>query len=306
MLHLSCSDWFAFSRGSIKFRNLRLVTIVAAKYQVQEVLDEAKDRLKLYYPSDSLKKWHQVRFHGDSGAVCGSLCIRRSDSIAVVHLCRLLGAHEILPAALYECCRLEGQEALVRGVVYDEEVVRLTEDDMLLCLAARHRLIQENTQLFKTFIDYRVFRGIHPDACGTREQCRGEVRKLTYRAFERNTVSDADPLGRWTTFLDEVPEQKPCTFCRKALQKTLNDQTEAVWSKLGDIFRVDHWPSNDAGKNSSNSDNGVVSGSDINAVVKHYSDLWPLRNSKCRLTISIPTTYAGAVLRKYVHNRACR
>ena len=207
---------------------------------MQEVIDEVVDRLSDYYPC-RLQDWVTVRF-SDESEDYGSLTIHRSDSIAVIHLARLIHAQSLLPAAFYECRRQEHQDALIRGLTYGDEVVCLSKDDILLCLSARQPLMEENTRIFKALLDFRSTIGVQPDVCVTRSHCREAVERLTYEAVDGGGLDDISPVGIWDVWLQQAYAEdvtrKPCGHCRRALLATFNQRREEAWEKLGKIFQV--------------------------------------------------------------------
>ncbi|GJE88566.1 BTB/POZ domain-containing protein [Phanerochaete sordida] len=245
------SDWFRWKMGHrapLDFAEFRLVTLLAVKYNVKHVLDEATERLEAYYPSDTLWHWRAVKLAGEDASgrrFPKHLRIRQSDSIAVVQLADQLGLPHLRPAALYECCRARDQEALLRGVAYGGETVRLSEDDVLLCLAAHQRLVQENTRILHALLD-GFPNGAQPAACATRGACRAAVARLAHRAVEQNIVARADPLDGWYDLVAGSTakgyDDKVCARCQVALVRIVDERARAVWDKLGEIFHVYPWP----------------------------------------------------------------
>lgn len=69
----------------------------------------------------------------------------------MVNLARLTGAHDLLPMALVDCCRL-GPE-LVYGVVQpDGTRVHLSTADLALCFQAKDKLIQARVRAFSAIL----------------------------------------------------------------------------------------------------------------------------------------------------------
>ncbi|GJE89901.1 hypothetical protein PsYK624_060130 [Phanerochaete sordida] len=251
------SDWFN-SKVRIDFRDLRAVAIIAAKYKVPEVLEEVRSRLRVFYPTDSLDSWRSVMFaEVDEQMTYGALTIRDQDSIAVVALCRLLEMPDILPIVLYECCSPISAVLLVRGVIYDDEVVRLTEEDTVLCLRARQSLIAETARMYRAFT-------VTPRAgCRSPQTCAAKLERLLARAVDQDVLSDPSPLNQWVLFATEECKSagsEPCTLCAAALMDSLDNAAEDVWRKLGQIFGVAPWPPNSAGEQQ---EGGGGSGSNV-------------------------------------------
>ncbi|GJE89900.1 hypothetical protein PsYK624_060120 [Phanerochaete sordida] len=248
------SDWFA-SGVRLDFADLRRVAIVAAKYQVPAVLDEVKSRLRAFYPTASLQAWRAVVFDDESGAdgSRGTLAIRTWDSIAVIGLCRLLKMPDILPVVLYECCSKVSAANLVRGVTCGDELVRLTEDGLLLCLRARDLLVAETARMSNDFI-------VKPQAgCTSPQSCATKLEQLRFQVINADVASSPNPLDAWIPYTAaqyDDAEKKPCALCADALMGSLEGAVEAVWRRLGEILDLPHWPPNNAGEQAGG-DNGV-------------------------------------------------
>ena len=251
IVNLSSSDWFRQKKRKIHFEDFRKVVIIAAKYQVQAVMDEAVARLSEYYPSSSLSDWASTVFtdedkDGDSPDA-GSLDISRADSFAVVSLARLLNAPSILPTALYQCSKGTDVELLLHSINYDDEIVRLSKEDLQLCLSARRRLLEGNSRIFRPLLEFRS--QLHPELCSTKPACRKAVDQIVLNALDigvANTAFTLEDLGSWLTNV-QVPVKDPrkkklCVRCDRTLQGAIRKRQEGCWNELGDIFNVKPWP----------------------------------------------------------------
>ena len=242
------SPWFQRSKEQIYFKDLYTIAGLAKKYKVQEIITEIVDRLTLYFPSRSLKKWDNVTYTDENMLSVGEidpLHIVDSDAIAVVNLARLLGAHHLIPIALYVCCTMEQQEALVDGIAYGDEVVRLSQDDLRRCLLARRELLREASQVFLIVLN---FISTKPTACVSwTQQCRRAIEAVARLAVEEGFGgSHPSPIDEWGWWLDATykakPGTRPCPHCQKSLKRLIDKRREEAWKKLGDTFDVKTWP----------------------------------------------------------------
>lgn len=122
------SDYFHCDRPSVQFADLRVVTLMAVKYKVQELVDEVIGRLCGFFPWRKLEDWVNLAYEDEAQP----LYITKRDAIAIIPLARLLDAPKLLPMAFYISCGLP-QHELVEGQTFGDEVVRLDEADLRMC-----------------------------------------------------------------------------------------------------------------------------------------------------------------------------
>ncbi|EKM58579.1 uncharacterized protein PHACADRAFT_193712 [Phanerochaete carnosa HHB-10118-sp] len=238
------SDWFHRKMTTVPFDELRGIAIVAARYKVRAVIDEVLARLSQCFPSSDLS-----RFNGNldfSGWPNPPIGIRQEDAIAAVKLAKLLEAPFLLPAAFAVCAGID-YDCLVKGVVYGDEVVRLDDEELLSCLGGQGLLLEENTQVMKTLLEFIVAAPSSlKDKCRNRSDCNVAIGKLALSAVEIGhfaTPCALDPMDGWFSDVYQArPDLKPCTHCQKALQNTVNKRREETWQKLGGIYGVAPWP----------------------------------------------------------------
>ena len=136
------------------------------------------------------------------------------------------------------------------SLIYGNETVRFSNDDLETCLRGRSQLEKENTRIIKTLLEFQTDDVLQSVNCNTWERCHKAVALLVLTAAEGGLLNDASPLSCWDQWRDDMyikdGNLKPCDLCDKALRRTIDDRREEVWQKLGKIFGVEPWPVVDA------------------------------------------------------------
>lgn len=226
------------------FQDLRAVAIVSVKYKVQEIIDEVLSRLSKYFPSRSLAQWDKIAWRG--GAMVRSsfnpqlIHIVEEDVVAVIALARLLHAKHILPAAFHVLHSLS-PTMLLDGVTYDGEVVRITDDDMQIFLSGRKKLLQANTRVMRTFLDFATTPELRPAKCVSPTHCQKAAELLSAAAIDDLLYAKATPCDSLRDWLDKMQggrtDTKPCSACRKAMNKIIDERRQEAWKPLGVTWR---------------------------------------------------------------------
>ncbi|GJE89898.1 hypothetical protein PsYK624_060100 [Phanerochaete sordida] len=238
------SDWFMSSRPPIAYSDFRRVMDVALKYNIQDIISEARHRLSEVFQTDSLDDWCvELDPEGDRTP----LQISYFDYIDALRLSRLLGMHSITPLLFYVCCNLSPFEKIVDGVQLAgiPEPVTLSQDDLRTCLRGRARLIQESSRIMKAFQELAFDERGRPSACKTPQHCSEALQALSLAVVDAQCFSEPsaiDPMDRWITRHENTADAKPCRHCGKALRNVVNERREETWCKLGEIFGVEEWP----------------------------------------------------------------
>ncbi|PSR72327.1 hypothetical protein PHLCEN_2v11775 [Hermanssonia centrifuga] len=135
------------------FNDVRSILLLAMNHNVQHIANEAIGRLRSHYPSTSLAHYDRLRSGSSQSAM--TTCIH--DSIATVNLARLSNLSDILPLALYNCCRLSVAE-LLDGVPRSGPggpPDRLSEDDLRKCSIGRDAsLLNESHRAARMFLHW--------------------------------------------------------------------------------------------------------------------------------------------------------
>ncbi|GJE89952.1 hypothetical protein PsYK624_060660 [Phanerochaete sordida] len=230
----SNSNWFARKAKPLPFAELRGVAIVASKYNVQNVIDEAVRRLSFYFPSLRARFRSNLDFNDQSSQ---PLRIVEKDAVAVIKLAKLLKAPFLLPTA-YVVCALIDPEYQVKGVAYEDEVVKLDDDELKLCLEGHAELMEENTHVMSTLFEDPS----HPSYT----QCDTALKKLLHMAMKDGALAEPDPIFPVQAWFQrkykDKPDAQPCQLCQYRLEEMMDRRQAEVWERLGGIYGVVPWP----------------------------------------------------------------
>lgn len=78
------------------------------------------------------------------------------DAIACVLLARFLGALELLLTIFYARSHGSLQEELIYSIEYGDQVVRLSDEDAVLCLVDRQKLMKKKSRYSAHFSSFRA------------------------------------------------------------------------------------------------------------------------------------------------------
>ncbi|GJE89902.1 hypothetical protein PsYK624_060140 [Phanerochaete sordida] len=240
----SNSHWMNAERTPIPYADFRRVVYIAIKYQIKEVMDEARHRLSQVFPTDALSSWtisdtaHSAQLPVD---------VTYPDCIDVLHLARLLHMPHIVPLVLYVCCIMDDPDLLVDGVAYagGAERAALAREDLRACLRGRAALVGEAAQTMRAFQALAAGTAPLPAQCTTRARCRQALLLLGLAAVDDRLYSDPsaiDSMDVWLETKEAQPNARPCKHCGSHLREVINKRREETWCKLGEIFGVQEWP----------------------------------------------------------------
>ena len=112
--------------------------MLAMKYHVQYIADEAIGRLRMCFPS-KLKYIMDSPFgRANNEDIKDPVLLEPEDSIGVINLARTYHLPYLIPAAFYSCCQ-EDASTMLCGVVYGAEHVYLSQDDLRLYMSTTGR-----------------------------------------------------------------------------------------------------------------------------------------------------------------------
>lgn len=110
---------------------------LAHKYNIQDVLEDSLQELKRYFPVD-LTSWKNR-----------PPILPRAKAILAVNIARLTDTPTILPAALYDCSQLSGDQ-LIHGVQRaDGSTETLSPEDLLRCFNGKMRLCLSHVHAYQ-------------------------------------------------------------------------------------------------------------------------------------------------------------
>ncbi len=117
------------------FNDVRSMLLLAMKYNVQHIANEAIGRLRSHYPSTSLAHYDRLRSGSESSQSAMNTCIH--DSIATVNLALLSNLWDILPLTFTACKDSlrgiqKGREIRPKTTICEDNINRTAHSTLLL------------------------------------------------------------------------------------------------------------------------------------------------------------------------------
>ncbi|GJE89892.1 hypothetical protein PsYK624_060040 [Phanerochaete sordida] len=239
------SDWLKTKRPPIAYDDFRIVVPIAVKYEVQEIVEEARYRLSRIFPTSSLHNWDpSLCPDGDATA----LQLVHLDCIDALRLARLLDLPALIPLIFYAICNIADLAEVAAGVDYEDGAPRavLAPDDLRTYLVGRQALMQESLRVLRALHELGAEKGARVAGCSSPKRCRPAFHALALTALDDELYCEPSPIDNMETWLANVarttPEARPCKHCDEAVRKLINERREEAWRKLGTIFGVPEWP----------------------------------------------------------------
>ncbi|GJE89939.1 BTB/POZ domain-containing protein [Phanerochaete sordida] len=117
------SPWFDRQEPPIGYNDFRVIVKIAVKYEVKEIIKEAKHRLSWVFPADAPDKWDpDLQPDGDNTSVA----LTYPDCIDVLSLARMLDMRSTLPLIFYACSNIDDDDIFAKGTIFHDEHVRLS------------------------------------------------------------------------------------------------------------------------------------------------------------------------------------
>lgn len=205
------------------------------KYRIQPVLNEGIRRMSSCF-SDKLDVWDAANKSMGSAL----MSYASTDAIAVVNIARLTGVDSMLPVALYLCCQLD-IDTILNGVPRaDGSRVRLSPDDVVLCLERRGSLCHDNV-----ISALRIWRSTPSERCETRLK-RGCVRVLEavtsdWLDYDNSDLDHGAAMDGWDDFF-ENGEFELCEPCLEMVKGRVTEERRTMWERLPQLFGVSPAP----------------------------------------------------------------
>ncbi|OCH85369.1 hypothetical protein OBBRIDRAFT_839002 [Obba rivulosa] len=240
---------------------------MAHKYQIQDLLMDAMDRLKTYYTTD-LSIWQ--RLYGADGS---SAMKRPSDAEAItaVSLARLINTQSILPIALYVCCQLDTYSLLDGTPLPDGTLACLSTEDLARCIDGRARLLQEGCRVGSQalWLDRRT-PNCRSEACPrARLYAKPQEPYVTpgkeYDVFRVRGSIIAEMLGDQTQI---------CPLCVAQMTVKHEQEIHRLWTELPNRFICKHMEAASGSKKRQRSDEGVIAETVPSRELKRDEDFW--------------------------------
>ncbi|KAH9834005.1 uncharacterized protein C8Q71DRAFT_838244 [Rhodofomes roseus] len=209
------------------------------KYQIQYVHEDYLSRMKSCFCTDA-DQWNEAYIKYGSS----SMAYVNTDAIQAVNIARLTDTVSILPSALLVCCHLDANELLNGSRRLDDNLERLSKQDIASCINARQEILYH---AIKASMEFLLTPGIpHPEECETQDRCRDCIERLRAIFLEMHTAGGL--LS--TAFLTRtalIRGNRLCGNCRDALCK---DEAEVqpqrhLWAELPGLLGIEkpvRWP----------------------------------------------------------------
>lgn len=219
---------------------------LGTKYQFDDIREEAISRLRIYFPSSLAdfrnelttprgpvaSDYPKVFWH--SNTISDFNC---NHSLIVVTLARTFELNDLIPSAMFVCSAL-AFEVMVFGVedAYGN-TVKLSSDDLLLCLRGRELLVGRNLTNVKF-----LFEGDLSMKCENNDACIESHRLMLTAYGKGDWVVDGSPLQDSGWIQRGAVSKGMCPPCVRALVKSYDAQRQDLWNCLGHYFGVPVWP----------------------------------------------------------------
>ncbi|OJT05560.1 hypothetical protein TRAPUB_3609 [Trametes pubescens] len=198
------------------------------KYQMSDLLDNALDYLKAYYPID-FDKWYAYKQYGPPS-------FTMAHHIGLVNLARLVDDAELLLMALLVCCTIDDTDIIHGFEREDGSREQLTLGDIGLCYVARSRLTAASVQIM-----LRVCRPEVSAACQTERACSlgFESVLIALEAIDDpSVITNPDPGFDAVGFDDAFRAAGVCAQCKEMVKERNLRERKAAWKKLPEIFGI--------------------------------------------------------------------
>ncbi|KAH9910893.1 uncharacterized protein B0H18DRAFT_836473, partial [Fomitopsis serialis] len=125
-------------RTDLEFDDMANCIRLAHKYDIPDLLEDALEKLEGYYPESDPDSWDTVCGDGPS-----------TRAIVALNLAHLTDTPSIFPAAMYDCCNLDGQTILAGRIHSDGAADFLSPVDLARCIDGKARLCSRNSQVIR-------------------------------------------------------------------------------------------------------------------------------------------------------------
>ncbi|GJF00093.1 hypothetical protein PsYK624_163720 [Phanerochaete sordida] len=203
----------------LRFEYLRQVTLLAVKYEIQHIIDEAVARLNYIFPST---------FEESRDRHC----------LEAVVLARKIGASSPPPfivTALYHCLALN-IAALYYPAAAAAAARFLSLQDHLTCVRARDTLVAAAARA----------RPLKSPVCAAPAACRASMDVLVRSGVRAGLFADAAVLdavcGALGVHAEHYPQHRLCGACSSVLVRDIDARRREVFAELGAVFGVKNWP----------------------------------------------------------------
>lgn len=229
------SSGFYDRRKPIDFAKLRTLILLAKKYQIRAIYDEALGRLEVIYPvMFDDQRVQRYSFQRKDSPISGLTVASALDAVKLARELDEKNPPNFIVMALYFCASLdltlplEGWRHGPNG-----DLIQLSRQDMLSCIFAREKLQKLNM----------LIRNILVDCSGPTPPCLFPAcQSVRQNAFinwaTQGILSEPLPLA----FVDWSTSSGLCGTCRSSRAEVYNQRRLDAFKQLGDIFAIESWP----------------------------------------------------------------
>ncbi|KAH9932275.1 uncharacterized protein B0H18DRAFT_987382 [Fomitopsis serialis] len=191
----------------LQLNNLAYRIRLAHKYGAENLLRVSIQELQKLYPAGLVSSGLATQDHWTPRA------------IIAVNLADLTNTPSILPSALYACCQLPDDKALLGASLSDGTLETLSKDNLLRRSNGRVKLAFKQALVIHELF---VHRFSDSEGCTTARVCRGTIRDMREEAIERIDGDEVNVLSSWDAFLEDYDPfddlngdapRRPCSHC---------------------------------------------------------------------------------------------
>jgi len=230
----------------------RSIIDISNKYQIDDLRDEAAERLRERFP-DQIEDWDKL--YDTDADMLGKL----SDVISMANAARLLELHDVHARALYDCAQLTTDKLLLG--VENEDGVRevLCTDDLKVCIDARKTLAREHVKLFFARSSEQALTHTNNTKCIAARKRLSEICQQHAKELDHDPLAPDDEFDR---ILDKM-----CKACAKHHRRKDDKARQHLLTKLPTCLGLESKPPSDdtSSDDESDSDSSSSSSSSHNA-----------------------------------------
>lgn len=211
------------------WKDLRALILLSNKYQIEDIQKEAIHELESCYEFDTLDTWDSTYITTvDDGLPFVETNV---EYLQIARVARLLGLNTVYPPIMYDCCQLS-EEDLIRGLHSEEDdtIIRIHEDDLVLCMKAKSKLKDDSYDLWRSLLR-------PPNDC-EEENCQTNQERMRQAIDnDRARLLSHDPLYPSSSRIAELCAEHPiCASCSDTLKKQFKDGRTRILERIKSYF----------------------------------------------------------------------
>ncbi|GJE99724.1 hypothetical protein PsYK624_159950 [Phanerochaete sordida] len=231
-------DW----KKSIELFHLREITLLALRYKIQHIVDEAVARLEHLFPTTFTPDRLGVNSFIEGIEDFPVSIVDVEHLVAVIDLARRIDSENppaFIATALYHCVNLNVRY-LFDVIPFDGGAVALSPADRDLCLAKADSML-----LYGYVVRQPVTGALEKPLCPNKT-CHAALQSVVCKWIRTKAFMDYCPLAAVSVDLEQPspdhPDRKICKGCKTGLQDAIEQQQRQVFEGLGKLFKISTWP----------------------------------------------------------------